>query len=401
MKSTTLVSLVLIAGLSSSSALAGSESSGGGADDYRIVPAFFRSYLEQNAPVKACFQVSNGFGVENKILEEMVRASFLAWANYIKEKRLTIVPNWRRIRTTLELSQICDGSEELTVYFGVENALVAKYRGQFSKPFGFAQLVQEEEYDKRAQAFVWIAPPRSIVPDNSSGSSESIGAPASIPVWAPATQDALTGLMLHEMGHVFGNGHVDGTVMTEKIGRYLERDTDPSQISARFVSRYSKIDTQIELVPCMECSLAYRAAETFDPLSPPGQDSDWNLAFRTLMGREPVPPVAIRYERLGSPEGSGKLTLMDATGIYTFDVNVENMIGRRDSSTPLFYGHGDTSFYSFGISYFARMRPQPGGELMVAVNYNMFDESLQGHKASILPIGGSAFYPRPIFVSAD
>jgi hypothetical protein len=387
--------LLMTTGLGAASAWAGGESSGGGADDYRIVPAFFRSY-DDHEPVHACIQVAEGFGIGKKTLAKMVRQSFKSWADYIQEKRLTIVPGGTRIRAALRLADTCSGSEELTFYFGVENELIAKYRGQYAKPFGFAQLVDEGSYSRKARGFVWIAPPRSIAPNQKDDWGKPIEKP-SLPHWSPATQDALAGLLLHEVGHVFGNGHVDGTVMTGQIGRYLENDTSPSLPSSRHVALYSKIDARIELISCMECPKKYEAAETFDPLAPPGQDSDWKFTFRTLVGREPVSSVAIGFERLGSFPGSGKLTLVDSMGVYSFDVTAESVIADREDSTPLFKGQGgsESEFHSFGISYFARLQPKQGGMVLVSVNYNMNNK-----KAAIVPLG-QGFYPRPLFVSAD
>jgi hypothetical protein len=399
----------------SSLAQAGGESSAGGADDYRIVPAFFRTYQYPDTvhsgpePVSSCYEYSSDFGmVAEQSLEAIILESFQQWGAYISNKRLNLVPGHSQIKTSIELHRKCTGNEDLAFYFGVENAFIEKYKGQFSKPFGFAQLVESGDGCPdgvvcscsgvngqpcppvpEARGFIWIA---------ASGSVDKI---PQIPSWSNSTLDALRALVLHELGHVFGNGHVDGTVMTEKIGLYLANDTTPTQSSSRSVALYSKIDSQIELVPCMECHMAYAAAETFDPLQPVGQDSDIVLTFRTLMGRDPVSQLSVRYERFGSPQGNGKLTLMDATGLYTFDVNVESEINERHDSTPLFYGQGGTYFSSYGISYFARLHPKQGGELMVAVNYNMMDETQRGHKALILPLGGQGFYPRPIFVSAD
>jgi hypothetical protein len=143
--------------------------------------------------------------------------------------------------------------------------------------------------------------------------------------------------------------------------------------------------------------MSYTAAETFDEIQAPGQDSDWVLTFKTLMGHDPVPPLAIRYERLGSPQGSGKLTLMDSTGAYPFDVDVTMEISSFPDSTPLFYGQGATglSFNAFGISYRGRIKPKQGDAIEVFVNYNM-----NRKKARIIPYALD-FYPRPIFVSAD
>lgn len=373
---------------------AGGESSAGGADDYRVVPAFFRQWGAYK-PVITCIEVMEGFGIApapdqngnpTVNLQDLTREAFKRWADYIFAKNLTIVPNSLFIQTQFELNSSCNGTENLKIYFGVINEEVQKYLPQFSKPFGFAQFTRESNSSLgENKGFIWIAPPGFIDPSKG------------VPKWSYRTAPALRGLLLHEMGHVFGNGHVDGTAMTEKISEFLKEDTAPG-VSPKFVDSYSRIDSKIELVPCMECRASYSAAETFDPISYPGQPalSDWDRTFKLLTGKEPIAPVLIHYERLGSPQGSGKLTLMDAEGSYLFNVEIQGQISERRDSTPLFAGQGGINFYSFGISYFANIRTHGGADIPVAVNYNM-----GGKKSEILPLFGNDFYPRPIFVSAD
>ena len=369
-------------------AWAGGESSGGGADDYRVTSAFFRAYRDES-PVSACYQAVESFGVTGRDLEALIHAAWAQWADYIPAKRLTIVPNGELIRTQLNLRPggVCDGTESLVFYFGVQSPEISHFQSQFTKPFGFAQLVDEGLLTHQPRGLVWIAPPNSIDTERK------------VPTWNRSTLDALGGLLVHEVGHVFGNGHVDGTAMTEKISKYLRDDTSPTVASKRNIDQYARIDARIELVPCLECRAAYSAAETFDPTLPPGQSSDWDLTFRELIGRAPVAPLLIRFERMGSPQGSGRLLLMDALRSYTFPIQTETDISSRQDSTPLFVGQGGKSFFSFGISYYAQIRTQhESGEadvkIPVAMNYNM-----HGRKAEILPLG-TDFYPRPIFVSA-
>lgn len=367
-------------------ARAGGESSTGGADDFRIVPAFFLGREGALEPVTACSKIAPDFGVSEATLVGMVKRSFQQWGDYLERKRLNDVDGWQVIRTKLDYRPKCLGDENLVFYFGVEDELVAKYKREYAKPFGFAQSVQEGDTypsGRKAIGIVWIAP------------NGSIDAKLGVPQWSPATADALEGLVLHEVGHVFGNGHLDGTVMTEKIGQYLEKDSLPAQ-SNRNVALYFKIDSKIEMYLCVECKASYRAAETFDPLLPPGQSSDWALTFKLLTGREPVAPLAIRYERTGSLPGSGKLTLMDSIETLVFSVDVESEMNSHWDSAPLFVGHGRKTSYSLAISYYGRIRTSQGQELHVAVNYNM-----DGKKAEIRPLGGGDFYPRPIFVAAD
>jgi hypothetical protein len=384
------VSLALAASPAARAPLAaeGGSSSAGGADDFRVSSAFFLGRASLSTPLTTCYEAADDFGIPAPELGVMVREAFEQWATYIEQKKLTLVPSSTRIRMRMELRAGCRGDENLKVYFGTEQEEVLRYRSQFTKPFGFAQLTQEYQTttwpETEGKGFVWIAPTGWVDPV------------ARIPSWSSATRRSLAALVLHEMGHVFGNGHVDGTVMTERIGNYLHADTAPGA-RIRYLDLYSQIDSVIELVPCMECRTKYSASETFDPITRPGQPaSDWERSFKLLVGRDAVGPVLIRFEKTGSPQGRGQLTVMDSQASYLFDVVVQSEISQRQDSTPLFAGQGGTNFFSFGISYLGTIQTQYGKKIQVAVNYNM-----DRKKAVIIPLGEDQFYPRPIFVSAN
>ena len=367
----------------------GGEHSAGGADDYRVVPAFFRTYQASTHPVTACLDVSQGFGVARTELMQMIQLSFQTWESYIHEKKIDIVPSNTRIRSQVAFTPDgkCLGFEnqtELTFYFGTENDTVKKYKSQYTHPFGFAQLTERGDGYSGGKGFIWISP------------SAGVDDQKRIPNWSvEGTRGALAGLLLHETGHVFGNGHVDGTVMTERIYEYLLNDTSEAQ-AGRTTFLYSKIDAQIELVPCMECRMSYRASETFNPVQVPGQDlSDWVRTFKTLTGKVPMAPIYIRFERLGNPPGSGIVTVMDANGSYHFPVVIDSELDPRTDSTPLFLGQGGTEFRSFGVAFVAHIKALTGETVPVILEYNL------GNKKAMILQENTGHYPLPIFVSAD
>ena len=184
----------------------------------------------------------------------MIQSSFQKWETYLREKKLTFGPETILIHTKTDLRPACKGDEDLKFYFGTEDEAVKNARAKFSHPFGFSELTTPGDalQPEWGRGFIWIAGNNSVFPKEN------------IPTWSSA-RDALAGLILHEVGHVFGNGHVDGITMTEKIGLYLENDTKPSA-TPRFVGRYDQIDSQIELVPCMTCHSRYEASQVFDPV---------------------------------------------------------------------------------------------------------------------------------------
>lgn len=372
-------------------ARAGGEHGVGGADDYRVVPAFFLSHSE-STPVTACVEAARDFGFEKAVLEKMSEQAFQEWARYISDKKLDLGGS-PFIQTRLEMRGKCRGDENLTYYFGVENDEVRRFKPLYSHPFGFAEsTVPSDPWAfprKNARGFVWIAPPNSL------------SAEKRIPTWNARSQTALYGLLLHEVGHVFGNSHVENTVMTPKLKLFLEEDTDPTKL-ARFADQYSAIDSDIELVPCMECRASYKPAETRDPIFAPGdpEGSDWLYTFRRLMGREPVGAIALRYERLGSPEGEGRLTIKDTQEAKTFPVAISNEGIQTPPIGPLFLGQGGPSIGSFGMVYPATIQSATGESIPVMVNYNMYYNK-KGRRVVIKPVGQGSFFSRPFFVSAQ
>jgi hypothetical protein len=288
--------------------------------------------------------------------------------------------------------QSCDGTEELKFYFGVEDDVVRKFKSEFNRPFGFAALTTPVG-DRDPHGIVWIAPPRSICPDDSRPTF-------CLPYWSNETADALEALILHEIGHVFGNSHVDGTAMTSQIGRFLQNDTQLKR-DRSFVSRYSRIDAEIDLIICLECAQTYSAAFRFDEID--HVNSDAEHVFKKLTGADPIGSVTIEYYRRSRSQssnefhypGSGILTLKDAIQTVRFDVEVETQAGERKDSSHLFEGMGRTYFTSSSLAYFGKIIRPGVDPLWIVVSYN-----LDNVKAKIIPLG-EGLYTRPVFVSGN
>lgn len=362
----------------------GGESSGG-ADHYQIVRAWFLSE-DPHAKIQACYEMHPDFGVENEAVERMIHTSFKTWRDYLNQKKLNFGPTQLRIASKINLKSTCTGNEDLKFYLGVENTEVKKGKLKYFRPFGFSELQSDTPPVQPlwGKGYVWIASHMK----NEWGSD--------IPIW-PSKLESLSALLLHEVGHIFGNGHVDGTVMTGKIGQYLENDVSQLHPTPSVLSKYQQIDSEVELVPCLTCYAKYNANSVFDLTTPEPKTSevsaDWISSFRVLTGKEPAPPLSIYYERTGIIEGDGQLTYIDQSGTYLFPIQLNTLIAERSDNTPVFQGHCGTQYFSFGASYLGIIRTLTGAEIQVAVNYNM-----DRRKVSILPLG-EQFFPSPLFVS--
>jgi hypothetical protein len=372
-----------------SSFAAGGVSHGGGADLIHPMPAWFVN-TDANAVVHACYVVSPSFGISNPTLEKIVNDDYQQWADYLALKHVESSSSDFYFAKKIQLASSCTGKEDLKFYFGVQDDVVKKAKTNYQEPYGFAEL-SECSQDPNCQdsswkqGFVWIAGPGDI--DNFLE-----GAPA----WGQ-NPEALRGLLLHELGHVFGNGHVEGTTMTPRIADYLEQDTYPDP-HAQYMGTpsYCKIDSQIELVACPDCAFTVTAAPHFDVVSYPDGLTDWQYSFNLLAGQMPTGNLSIGFHRLPGTRGDGTLVFTDDQGEHSFDVVSINALETTPDPTPLFDIGQDPPIRHQAADYIAQIKTATGQTLMVSLAYN---ENLE--RVSIKPIGGSSFYPRPIFVSAE
>jgi hypothetical protein len=374
-----LVPLLLL----SQPALGGGESSGGHADDYKLAPAFFLAWESADVakPIDTCYDAIAGFGITDDVLLTSIQESFQAWTDYVATKHVSEFLGGPWLRTKLSLHRGCNGTEEFRVYFGVSNTDVTPFLQGASRTFGLAGQVTS------GPGILWIAPPQSIDSDDNSGK---------LPNWSAKTVGAFRGLMLHEMGHVFGNDHVDGTVMSHEIGHYLANDTSSSPSSSD-VALYSKIDAVRELIFCQDCKTEYVAAARFDNIT--HADSDWEHSFETLVGRKSIPPLLISYERSGSFDGSGVLSFKDAAGTYAFTVAPQNRDLPTKDSAHLFEGLGGKFFQSVTTTYFANLVPARGTRTAAHLPLVLLTYNKQDVMVEIVPLGGPELDPRPLFIS--
>ncbi|MEK7355289.1 MAG: hypothetical protein AAB250_02490, partial [Bdellovibrionota bacterium] len=131
----------------------------------------------------------------------------------------------------------------------------------------------------------------------------------------------LDGILLHEVGHVHGVGHVSGTIMDADIAHGLSRQAGYG------TTGMGTIDVFVELVVCMKCDqtregmLGIKQGST--TTTPDGQvtkkefDTEKEM-FTRLTGRAPVGKVSARV--VGTMAKSLKLVVVDEKGESEFEV---------------------------------------------------------------------------------
>lgn len=102
-------------------------------------------------------------------------------------------------RNYARVHEKCDGTEDLTIYYGVENERVTAAKQLYDNPLAFSHLESYDEQTGRGIGFIWIARAPEVL----------------------FHQHHRNALVLHELGHAFGNDHVAGTIMDADIAGIL------------------------------------------------------------------------------------------------------------------------------------------------------------------------------------
>lgn len=206
-------------------------------------------WFSEKPSVSYCIEVASDFGVDETEVRSLVAESLATWEKYIEDKKLP--------RTVLSIRAVptdCETTTDLVFLFGISKPELAEARAHYRNPVAFA-------HKSGSQGFVWFA-------------SKDIA-------WKDATR--LKPLVLHEIGHIYGNAHVPGTIMQSDIALHLNELP---------VAGLSQIDFERELAVCRTCDTHFDVR--FHPQ--PGTDP-WMAAIR-LLNRKPEGEVRIRFSRI-------------------------------------------------------------------------------------------------------
>lgn len=191
-------------------------------------------YADPERVVKYCMEVSPGFGVTADVAHGTFQRAVARWAEYYKNKEFVLIYRKVGLSFKFQRSNECDGEQDLTIYLGVKSDETEKAAGAFDKPWAFSV---QKEYDAKSRwgkGYMWFA---------DAGIYSSGRKPFSKqPDWTRS--GSLEVLMTHELGHVFGIGHIAGTIMDEGIAK-----TVVGKVKNENVPRWKfEIDQTMELL---------------------------------------------------------------------------------------------------------------------------------------------------------
>ncbi|MGZ3711030.1 MAG: hypothetical protein ACXVBE_04705, partial [Bdellovibrionota bacterium] len=243
---------------------------------------------------------------EKEEIEQLVEKSITEWDFFYilvlstaQDSLHWSTPDGFKMRFLTTLHATCRGDEDLTVYYGVEDARVKSVKDSYDSPLGFAHLENYNEMTGDGRGFIWIsdAPEVRMHPNHRKA------------------------LMYHEMGHVFGNGHVEGTVMEEDIAGTITRayksgkPFDPKQRrSPQSKMQHLWINFERDLAGWTEIEFSYHSS-----ITDVKNGSDLQKALTALTGEALTGNFEVGFQRLVSfpdetdkewePKGKGRLQI--------------------------------------------------------------------------------------------
>ncbi len=187
------------------SSVSGNEGGNGGDTLSDTVDNAWFLSRDPNAKIKVCLVQAGDFGIKDR-LEQSIAFAFKKWAYYIEEHgvKLSIPSEDYQIISEVEFT----GCEryDLKIYLGVTSPEVTEEMRKYNDPIGFAHR-QEFNMDKgRSKGFIWIKSLSSLTGSQNDGQNYYI----------------FDAILRHEIGHLYGCGHVSGTIMRKDIKAHLE-----------------------------------------------------------------------------------------------------------------------------------------------------------------------------------
>lgn len=279
---------------------AGADSSGGG--DIRPPESGSAWFLGVSKSVRYCAQISKNFGTSRQFAEKAVEDAFQIWSDYIEEHRVHSTL-YGEYRLALDFVPVrCDGTQDLTFYFGIRNNVIEAVRREYYNPVAFAHRVSYDAKRGWGNGFIWVAAAGTVEPQNS------------FPAWSDtegAAKYHLKGQVLHEIGHVLGNDHIPDTIMREDFPELLRPGKPYTQLT--------RIDGTKALLLCSDnyCNAKYPGVVDGEDLNTQKGPS-YGETFKRFVGRDPVGAVNAKLSFTSDPHTppNVRVTIEDKAGSF-------------------------------------------------------------------------------------
>lgn len=288
----TILILICLTLLFSLSAGAGVDSGG---TDLRAPEHGAAWFLGRDRVIRACLEISPDFGVEAEQARTAIENSFQKWSRYLVARNVSRPDNPLQITRQLLLATHCSGEKtDLTFYLGVENNLTQQGKKGYDRPIAFAELISRDLEKGWAKGYIWLTKKDSF------------------PDWS--NRDHLEAILAHELGHVFGCDHVQGTIMDKDLAQRIRANSGQGRDDGFF--------NQIDQSSVLYLRRMVNNVEFSGNIGNSLQLS--TQTFQRLVGRQPQGPVRAKVwiKAKGSDMAPLSLSLEDDLGAQVIPLTI-------------------------------------------------------------------------------
>jgi len=284
-------------------------------------------FVGNHKSISYCVEQGANFPLSKKVTILEIEAAMSTWTEYVKKTASTdsllhyrynnnVDKRFLYPTTKGKFTKTCD-SADIVFYLDKlpPQNLAKKYKDKLDHAMAASVRTEFDISKGWGKGFIWLR-----------GDKQRWGPYNYKYDWsAPFT---FRGAMIHELGHVFGTGHIPNTVMSATFWYNLE-----NKVISRNQYYFTRIDMRRELAPCISCNFAYKGI--FGKFSYLWLDLQTKLAvaknneaevFQKLTGR------LIKGDTASSITGVAdwpsiknlRLTISDALSTYIFPIVVND-----------------------------------------------------------------------------
>lgn len=355
--------------------------------------------------INYCYIIAPDFGADVDTIKNELQTAFGLWKTYITVKKVNealekayissqkynpyplpeseLLERAKKFRlsTRSNILSSCDGTENVKFYFGTEDDDVTLIKQSYFNPTAFAHRVQFDEITGVGHGFIWLSQQGGLGPN--------IG---NYPDWSQ--KNRLRGVLVHEIGHFYGVGHIEGTIMQENMFGLLLKPDRTSMHQDIIEYKMAHIDHEKELYypQFEENEHTYQGQMS---LSGKKNDLEANANFELMTGQKANGPVVAQFLKR-------KLTISDSLAKYDFEILFDEH-ATFDFGKAIFNGNRewkDTGIdHQIGagmnlphasLSAVGEVQTKNGAKLPVVLEVNMNFSSVQiytivgGHKTALM-----------------
>lgn len=331
-------------------------------------------FLDSEKTVRYCIDREPKFTLSTAEINASIRWALGKWVGYMNMQNLSSRPQAFQLAQNFQFVENCSGAD-LTFSFGMQNSQIDRYKAQdFFHPVSFARRTHYNSKAGWGQGLVWVDSDTQYIDPISKKNIIS---------WKDSVK--LKGILLHELGHVFGVGHFDGTIMRQNILESLIAEASAETYGLTHVTNLWEL-----------MSSPKNQWKTGD-----GNDELGRLdlvAFTKLIGRAPQGNIHAEWF-----SADKKIIIQDDLGQYPLHLQLQFETKNKIETGPLFYAYRQNK--DFQDQWFnadreisirmGSLQNISGEKILVIVEKNVGDRNVSILYQDTLGSGFRALFTRP------